>query len=627
MAKPELTLRGLIIGCLITLVFTAANVYFGLKAGLTFATSIPAAVISMALLYKFDSSLQENNIVQTLASSAGTLSAIIFVLPALIIIGWWQDFPYVITFAICLLGGLLGVAWSTPLRRVLVVNSDLPYPEGVACAEVLEVGDNANQGPEHKSNLIALIGGAVIAAGFALLNAMGLVAGKIASWFHTREGIFGGGLDLSFALFAVGYLVGPAVGIAMLVGTLITLFFAIPHYTLGGLDIQLAAQVGEALSSHIRYIGAGCIGITAVWALLSLMRPLWDGIKSLLAKRGELAQTERDLPLSVISLLIVGSLPFIAWLLGGFLNTTDLPHHAGMIIGSLVFILVAGILVATVCGYMAGLIGSSNSPLSGVGILVTLAASALLLPLRMAVPDGNSQLAAFAIIVTSIVFAGATIANDNLQDLKTGHMVGATPWKQQLALIIGVVAGSLVIPWVLNLLAQAYGFQGMPGADPMTALPAPQAGIMATLATGLLEHQLPWQPLLAGVAIGIGAIIVDLLLRRSSSRYSLPPLAVGLGMYLSPLNIAMIVLGALAAGAIKWSGRGDDQRPLLMAAGMIVGESLFGILMAVLIVSSGDKQPLQLLTNHWDGWLGGLLFLIAILSCHRWLKRTYIRSH
>jgi putative OPT family oligopeptide transporter len=517
------------------------------------------------------------------------------------------------TFGICLLGGLLGVAWSTPLRRILVVGSDLPYPEGVACAEVLHLGVKEEQGRAHRHNLLALITGTLLAASLALLQALGLIASKLGGWLHTRIGIFGGGLNLSLALFAIGYLVGPAAGIAMLVGMLITLLIAIPYYTLNTLDTQLGMQAAQALSTHIRYIGVGCIGISAIQALLALLKPLWRGLASLLEKRSQQDEADRDLPLSAIILLILGCLPFIVWLLAGFLVSTSLPLHAWLLTGAVVFILATGLLIATVCGYMAGLIGSSNSPLSGIGILVIVAASALLLPLRLALPDATSTtFVAFALIVTAIVFASATLANDNLQDLKTGQLVGATPWKQQLALIVGVFAGALVIPWVLNLLTNAYGFQGVAGAG-ANALPAPQANIIATLAKGVLAQHLPWAPLLAGVTIGVIGILIDGLLKRRS-HYQLPPLAIGLGLYLPPASIAMIVLGALAAAWLKprLVDAVHQQRPLLLAAGMIVGESIFGILLAGWIVGSSNEHPLQVTTLN-SGALGVGIFVLTLI--------------
>ncbi|CBL46010.1 Oligopeptide transporter, OPT superfamily [gamma proteobacterium HdN1] len=614
----ELTLRGIAIGIAITLLFTAANVYFGLKAGLTFATSIPAAVISMVLLYRSHSNIRENNIVQTLASSAGTLSAVIFVLPALVMIGWWQRFPYALTAGICLLGGLLGVAWSAPLRRVLVAGSDLPYPEGVACAEVLQVGDGQQHSAEQKHNLVILLWGALLAAGFAIMQAANLLASQASVWFRTRFGLMGGGIDLSFALFAVGYLVGPAVGVAMLAGMALTLLLGIPYFSYGTEFDASAGQALRIMSGQIRYIGAGCIGIAAIWALLRLIRPLWQGIKGILKKQTDIPAQERDLPLSVIALLIFGSLPFIAWLLTGFLSETQLPYTGWLAGAALLFIVLVAFVIATVCGYMAGLIGSSNSPLSGIGILVVLAASLLLIPLRQTVPaEAHQGLIAFALIVTAIVFASATLANDNLQDLKTGQLVGATPWKQQVALMIGVIAGALVIPWVLNLLVEAYGFVGAAGADPKMALSAPQANIIASLARGVLEANLPWAPMMVGVAIGVASILVDESL-RARGRFQLPPLAVGLGLYLSPMSIAMIVLGAFASAALRAKA---GQRPVLMAAGMIVGESLVGILLAGVIVLTGKSQPLALLSDVPPTAFACLAFLGLLLFCERRLLR------
>ncbi len=289
--RTELTARGLILGVVITVLFTAANVFFGLKAGLTFATSIPAAVISMALLRGFkNSTIQENNIVQTVASAAGTLSSIIFVLPGLVMIGWWTGFPYWESFAICALGGILGVMYSIPLRRALVTNSDLPYPEGVACAEVLKVGSGADSTAsgieESRAGLRAVVWGAISAAAFALIVATRVFASDVANYFRVsdRGGVTGFDFALSMALFAVGHLVGLWVGVAMLLGAVIGWGWGVPHYsalvTAGG----AVADLAQTTWSHkVRFVGAGTIGVAAIWTLLKLVKPVISGLSSAMA--------------------------------------------------------------------------------------------------------------------------------------------------------------------------------------------------------------------------------------------------------------------------------------------------------------------------------------------------------
>jgi putative OPT family oligopeptide transporter len=450
----ELTLRGLILGILITLVFTAANVYFGLKAGLTFATSIPAAVISMALLRGFrDATIQENNIVQTVASAAGTLSAIIFVLPGLVMIGWWTGFPYGTSFAICALGGVLGVMYSIPLRRALVTHSDLPYPEGVACAEVLKVGvrgadDARDASAASRHGLLTIVTGAVVSAAFAVLIATQLLASDVAQYFRigSKHAVTGYDFSLSFALLAVGHLVGLWVGMAMLVGALIAWAGAVPYFTSVHPAAGAAELVGQAAWSHqVRFVGAGTIGVAAIWTLIKLAQPLVKGLREAIAasrmrrsgRAGALPHVERDIPIGIVAIVTLLCMLPIAWLLGSFSAASGLGDRTiTLVIGGVMYIALMSFFVASVCGYMAGLIGASNSPLSGVGILVVLGVKPL-----MPVSAGPA-LVAFALFVTSVVFCAATISNDNLPDLKTGQLVDATPWRQQVALLVGVLAGA-----------------------------------------------------------------------------------------------------------------------------------------------------------------------------------------
>ncbi len=412
--RAELTVRGLIIGIVITLIFTAANVYFGLKAGLTFSTSIPAAVISMAILRYFrDATVQENNIVQTVASAAGTLSSIIFVLPGLIMIGYWTDFPFWTSFWICALGGILGVMYSIPLRRALVTNSDLPYPEGVACAEVLKVGssdDSKHAGEvEHgRAGLLAVLWGSIIAAVFAIIVATQVFAADVAQTLRIgrRGGVSGYDFSLSFALLAIGHLCGAAVGIAMLVGALIGWGWGVPHYSQLAADLtstgmggdlpnamvtalgsgDAAKIAGATWSNYVRFVGAGAIGVSAIWTLLKLVKPVATGLAGAMAasrarkagKADTLPITERDIPIGIVGIVTLACMLPIGWLLGSFGSSSGLGAHLPtLIIGGVVYIVLMSFFVSAVCGYMAGLIGSSNSPLSGIGILVVIGAALL----------------------------------------------------------------------------------------------------------------------------------------------------------------------------------------------------------------------------------------------------------
>jgi putative OPT family oligopeptide transporter len=648
--QKELTVRGLILGVLITVVFTAANVFFGLKAGLTFSTSIPAAVISMAVLRGFRGmTIQENNIVQTIASAAGTLSAIIFVLPGLVIIGWWSGFPYWTSVAICALGGVLGVMFSIPLRRALVAQSDLPYPEGVACAEVLKVGGGAKAEKgaveDTRAGLWALVVGSFASAGFAVVVATRIFASDLARYFRVGErSVTGFDLLFSFALFGIGHLIGLWCGLAILVGAVIAWVWGVPHFSaLTESQAAVAAFANATWSHQVRFVGAGTILIAALWTLAKLIGPVFAGIRSTLATSrtnttgnpAALPATERDMPITAIGLIMLLCLAPIVILLTTFDSGGALTSYkAALVIGGLIYIVFMSFFVSAVCGYMAGLIGSSNSPLSGIGILAVLGASLLLaVGIRSNLPtSAQPALVAYALFVTAVIFAVASIANNNLQDLKTGQLVGATPWKQQVALIVGVLAGALIIPPILDLLDHAYGFAGAPGPVREHALPAPQAGLISALAQGVLQNNVDWSLIGIGALIGVGMIIVDALLRRAITGAHLSPLAVGLGIYLPTQSTLMVVIGAIVGWYFDHrADRGANaastkQVGVLLACGLIVGEGLIGVLIAALVAFSGKDFPLALVGDSFAANYSTLVataaFFIMVLLMYRWASRA-----
>jgi putative OPT family oligopeptide transporter len=650
--RKELTVRGLIIGIIITLVFTAANVYFGLKAGLTFSTSIPAAVISMAMLRGFkDATIQENNIVQTVASAAGTLSSIIFVLPGLIMIGWWTEFPFWISFWICALGGILGVMYSIPLRRALVTQSDLPYPEGVACAEVLKVGSSGDS--EHASDvehgragLLSVLWGSIVAAVFAVVVQTQLFAADVAQTFRIgkRGAVSGYDFFLSFALLGIGHLVGLSVGIAMLIGALIGWGWGVPHFSAIAGDITTAAATlaQRTWSTKVRFVGAGAIGVSAIWTLLKLGKPVASGLAGAMAasrarkagKGDTLPITERDIPIGIVGIVTLACMVPIALLLAYFANQSGLAANmTTLVIGGVAYIVLMSFFVSAVCGYMAGLIGSSNSPLSGIGILVVIGAALLLvIGVKPYVsPDAHKALMAFALFTTAVIFNVAAIANNNLQDLKTGQLVDATPWKQQAALVIGVIAGAFVIPPVLDLVNHAYGFVGAPGAEARTSpLPAPQAGLISSLGQGVIAKDIDWSLILTGAFIGVGIILLDEILARTTKHMRVPPLAVGLGIYLPTQSTLMIVVGAIVGWFFDRSAdrspRPDATKQLgvLLASGLIVGEGIIGVVISAIIVFSGKDAPLALVGPGFafaGKIIGGLAFAAIALALYRWILR------
>src|SRR5881409_3902002 len=636
--RKELTIRGLIIGIVITLVFTAANVYFGLKAGLTFSTSIPAAVISMAILRGFrDATVQENNIVQTVASAAGTLSSIIFVFPGLIMIGYWTDFPFWTSFWICALGGILGVMYSIQLRRALVTTSDLPYPEGVACAEVLKVGSSGDSAHasdiEHgRAGLLAVLWGSIVSAVFAVIVGTQIFAADVAQTFRIgrRGAVSGYDFALSFALLAIGHLVGLSVGIAMLIGALIGWGWGVPNFSAIAGDVTTAAATlaQKTWSTKVRFVGAGAIGVSAIWTLLKLVKPVASGLAGAMAasrarkagKADTLPITERDIPIGIVGLVTLVCMLPIGWLLGYFGTASGLRAHLPtLVIGGVVYIVLMSFFVSAVCGYMAGLIGSSNSPLSGIGILVVIGAALLLvIGVKPYVsPDSGKALIPFALFTTAVIFNVAAIANNNLQDLKTGQLVDATPWKQQVALVIGVVAGALVIPPVLDLMNHTYGFAGAPGADPRRALPAPQAGLISSLARGVIAADIDWSLIGIGALIGVGIVLLDEILGRTTKHMRVPPLAVGLGIYLPTSSTLMIIVGAIVGWFFDQRANrtpkpeATKQLGVLLASGLIVGEGIIGVVISALVVFSGKDFPLSMVGSAYETAgiiIGGLAF-------------------
>ena len=607
----ELTLRGIVLGALLTVVFTAANVYLGLKVGLTFATSIPAAVISMAVLKAFkDSTIQENNIVQTVASAAGTLSAIVFVLPGLVMIGWWQGFPYWDSVAVIVIGGILGVMYSVPLRRALVTGSDLPYPEGVAAAEVLKVGAGVGGAEENARGLKAVVFGTLVSSGYALLAKAKLVVEGWQKAFMLGNGGSFVSLTFSFALLGVGHLVGLAVGMAMLAGAVLSYLFILPNLTAGGVPLGDGAMdfIHGVFLSKVRLIGAGTIGVAAIYTLLKVIGPIIGGIGSALRANAArksagnmeaLELTERDLPIGVVGGSILLLMVPIVLLLAKLGAGGPVEGALGVsLFASTIYILIAGIAIASVTGYMAGLIGASNSPVSGVGILSVLGISLLLVGIfgRGLSPQDTKALVAFALFVTAIIFGIATIANDNLQDLKTGQLVGATPWRQQIALILGVIFGGLVIPPILSMLNSTFGFQGVPGAGE-AALGAPQAALISTIAQGVLGGDLNWNLIGLGALVGVAAIVIDEALRRTG-KGSLPPLAVGMGMYLSLDSTGFVIVGAVLGHLYnRWAAKQADpafaeRMGVLTATGLIVGDGLFNVVYAGLVSATNDPDIL-----------------------------------
>ncbi|MDF7676806.1 oligopeptide transporter, OPT family [Neisseriaceae bacterium ESL0693] len=654
----ELTLRGMILGALITVIFTASNVYLGLKVGLTFASSIPAAVISMAVLKCFhDANILENNMVQTQASAAGTLSSIIFVLPGLLMLGYWQDFPFWQTALICVAGGILGVIFTIPLRHVLVVGSDLPYPEGVAAAEILKAGDHQAAESDENGNckqagsgIKYIVGGGLLSGLFSFCSTgLRVISDGASCWFKLGGAVFQLPMGFSFALLGAGWLVGITGGIAVLVGTVFSWGIAVPYFTSHATlpeGASLAAFAGEIWREKVRYIGAGAIAVAAVWTLLCLFKPMIEGMKlSFQAFRADgqnkaVDRVNQDLSPKVMLMIVLVTLLILTGTFYSFIAAAHISATLAwtLVICATLMAFLLGFLIAAASGYMAGLIGSSSSPISSIGIVSIVLISLVLMFIGQASHvfdhvEGTQFMTALALFATSVVLAIACISNDNLQDLKTGYLVHATPWRQQVALIIGCIVGAMVIAPVLELLYHAYGFTGaLPRADmdQTQALSAPQAMLMTTIAKGIFSHNLEWTYIFVGMGLGVLLIVVDLILKKIRPNLGLPPLAVGMGIYLPAAVNMPIFVGTVLSyfcmrhvkkqhrepEAQQQAMKDTDRRGTLMAAGLIVGESIIGVLLAMVIVvsvaSGHDESPLALTLSNWavKGQILGLVFFV-----------------
>lgn len=631
---PEITFKAVVLGLVLSAVLAAANAYLGLFAGMTVSASIPAAVISMGILRLFrQSNILENNIVQTAASAGESLAAgVIFTIPALVLLGAWQRFNYWEVTMIAGFGGLLGVVFSIPLRRALIVEQPLRFPEGVATAEVLKVGDAGGKGVVY----VAAAGG--IGALFKLGGLGFNLWPETVAWARRAGGSVAYlGSNLSPALVGVGYIVGLNIAVLIFLGGVINWWIAIPLLAPSNADLAAggsAADLANAIwSSQTRYLGVGAMLVGGLWALVKLRKSLVSGIRSGMAAYRKLRtddgaatdRTELDTPMQWVGVALLVSVVPLFLIFHYFTGDWTI---AAVMAGAM---LVAGFLFAAVAGYMAGLVGSSNNPISGVTI-ATLLVSSLLLLLLMG--GGNPAGPAAAIFIAAVVACAAAISGDNLQDLKAGHVLGATPWKQQVMQVVGVVAAALVIAPVLSLLLEAYGI-GPATAENPASLQAPQASLMAAVAGGVFGGELPWDMVGWGMGIAVAVILLDLWLEKRGSSFRTPVLAVAVGIYL-PLELEVpIFLGGLlawAAGRVytKSTLRGghQDKAPieapktvgerhgLLYAAGLITGEALVGIFMAVPIVISG-RADVMALGLAPQAWLGMALLAVVMVGLYR----------
>lgn len=569
----------------------------------------------------------------------------IFVLPGLLMMGYWQDFPFWQTMLICAAGGTLGVLFTIPLRRAMVVNSDLPYPEGVAAAEILKAGNHT----DGDSGVKDIAYGGVLASLVAFLtNGLRVMADGASAWIQTSKAVFQLPMGFSLALLGAGYLIGIVGGIAMLVGVILTWGVAVPYFTMSG-DIAADASLIDAAmtvwKTKVRYIGVGTIGIAAIWTLLILMKPMIEGMvhSFRMLKGGQEASENRidiDLSPKTMIYILIATVALIVISLHHFIAAAPIsPELSILLVVVCTFLAVfIGFFVAAASGYMAGLVGSSSSPISGIGIISVIVISLVLVSIGNAsglfeTVDGQKFLTALTLFTASIVITTACISNDNLQDLKTGLLVEATPWRQQVALIIGCFVGALVIAPVLEILYHAYGFSGAlprPDMDPSQALSAPQATLMTTISQGIFTNKLEWTYILTGVGLGAVLITIDAFLKKVSNKvFGLPVIAVGIGIYLPPSINMPVIVGAFLAWIMarhiaklgnKEVSAKAERFGTLFSAGLIVGESLMGVILAFIIAASvttgGSEAPLSLNLENWDTigeWLGLIVFIVGIV--------------
>lgn len=629
---PETTVKAFILGISLSVILSGANAYLGLFAGMTVSASIPAAVISMALLKMFrNSNILENNIVQTAASAGESLAAgVIFTFPALVILGYWQDFNYLETALIALSGGVLGVMFTIPLRRALIIDMKLKFPEGVATSEVLKTGETGGKGIKY-----LVIGGAIGAiaklfdSGFKLwdgLFAKATIAGQNTLMFF--------GLNLSPALLAVGYIVGFRIAFLIFLGGMISWWAAIPIYlnvvgVPAGAD---AVDLGYSVwSSQIRFLGVGAMVVGGLWALIGLRKTLGvalkAGVDSFKGSKSfeDTPRTEKDTPMKwvIIGIGVMIVPIFIIYL-------REIQNVSITFLMSLIMV-VAGFLFSSVAGYMAGLVGSSNNPISGVTIATILTSALILLALMGSGAEGGPVA---AILIGSVVACAAAIAGDNMQDLKAGHILGATPFRLQIMQMVGVVTAAFTLPWVLNLLHTAYGF-GPKTLENPDALTAPQATLMASVAEGVFGGGLPWTMVFIGAIIGVLIIILDQYQASRGSEFRFPVLAVAVGLYLPFELDSTIMLGGIIALIVgryqnsnpvkdfKMAVQRSDRSGLLFASGLITGEALLGILIALPIAIYESTDILALTDESFGSWPG----LILILGVCYWLYKVAVKSY
>jgi putative OPT family oligopeptide transporter len=655
---PEITFKAIIIGTLLTVILAAANAYLGLKVGQTISASIPAAIISMSVLRFFQkSNVLENVMVQTMASVGEALiSGVTFILPALVILHTWNHFYYWQTVIIALLGGTLGVLFTIPLRRALLMDPTLRYPEGIAISNVFKASMSKEKSDIQMLSLGGFVGGLIslCQTGFQILT------DHFYYWFKTENTIFGFGLGLSPALIAAGYIVGINVSISLLVGVILGWMVGIPAITwIVGLPTNTndATQIAiDIWHAHIRYIGVGTMVIGGLWTLVTLFKPIVNSLSASFVSLREAktgikkasVRTESDIPINYVfwgSLFLL--IPIFILIATSIIPAdSDISHSFRLVLAAFgtLYILVAGFVFCSIASYFAGLIGSTNTP--GSGLLVSALLILCLIYLAFFTLNGgiNGREAlgvVLAVGCTVIIGAGVIIANDTMQDLKVGQVIGATPWKQQVMLVLGVIVAAFVMPPILELLYQAYGIGGAfprAGMDPAQMLAAPQAGLMAAVAQGVYAHNLPWIAISFGAFIAVICIFIDEFLKRRGTR--LPVLAVGVGMYL-PLDASVpLIIGGLLSYIIQLrlykvyplsvpnsenKIAPHKHKGLLLACGIVAGASVMGVILAIPFAIKQSSDALKIMPDAYTSLAGILSLIVTFILC-AWIYKVVMKK-
>jgi putative OPT family oligopeptide transporter len=655
---PEITLRALVLGTLLTVILAAANAYLGLKVGQTISASIPAAIISMGILRFFkNSNVLENTMVQTMASVGEALVAgVTFILPALVILHAWESFYYWQTVIISLLGGTLGVLFTIPLRRALLLDKALRYPEGLAIGNVLK----ASSGKEKTDMTALTVGGSVGAVISLFQTGFQVLADNFYYWTKTSTSVFGFGLGLSPALIAAGYIVGINVAISLLVGVILGWVIGIPVLSsfYGFSPLDNAGDIAISIwRGHIRYMGVGTMLVAGLWTLFALIKPISQSISTSVASLKQSKQagkstsirTERDIPINYVfwSLLMLLIPAFLLIMLYVTPESTLLPTSFRAVLSGIaaLYILFGGFIFCSVAAYFAGLIGSTNTPVSALVV----ASLCILCMLFLAVFNMNGGIAGretlgviLGVGTTVIIAAGIAIANDTMQDLKVGQMLGATPWKQQFMLVLGVLVAAFVIPLILDLLYNAYGIGGSfprPDMDKNQMLAAPQAGLMAAVAQGVYARNLEWAMILIGGAIAILCMLANQVLKRFNLQ--LPVLAVGVGIYLQLDSSMPLIIGGILSYIVQLKldkryplreARNETKkakhkhRGLTLACGVVAGASVMGVLLAIPFALKQSSNALKIMPDDLNSLAGILGLIVTFLLC-AWIYRVVLKKY